>query len=119
MLQQVRNIARRMVAQWGYSKDKLGATSWESPDGNGGFGPAAASAVVEARIDEEVTQLCADAYAACKTMLLDNRILLDELTEMLVEKETVDYQEMQGLIGKYYPDGVNEKMVMPAEAALM
>merc|ERR1719149_163631 len=32
-LQQVRNIARRMVAQWGYSKDKLGATSWESPDG--------------------------------------------------------------------------------------
>jgi cell division protease FtsH len=118
-LQQVRNIARRMVAQWGYSKDKLGATSWESPDGNGGFGPAAASAVVEARIDEEVTQLCADAYAACKTMLLDNRILLDELTEMLVEKETVDYQEMQGLIGKYYPDGVNEKMVMPAEAALM
>ena len=59
------------------------------------------------------------AYAACKTMLLDNRILLDELTEMLVEKETVDYQEMQGLIGKYYPDGVNEKMVMPAEAALM
>merc|ERR1712127_780978 len=79
----------------------------------------AASAVVEARIDEEVTQLCADAYAACKTMLLDNRILLDELTEMLVEKETVDYQEMQGLIKKYYPDGVNEKMKMPAEAALM
>ena len=35
---QVRNIARRMVAQWGYSKNKLGATSWESPEGNGGFG---------------------------------------------------------------------------------
>ena len=28
-LQQVRNIARRMVAQWGYSKERLGATSWE------------------------------------------------------------------------------------------
>ena len=83
-LQQVRNIARHMVAQWGYSKDKLGATSWESPDGNGGFGPAAASAVVEARIDEEVTQLVADAYATCKTMLLENRELLDELTEMLI-----------------------------------
>merc|ERR1719396_245622 len=97
-LQQVRNIARRMVAQWGYSKDKLGATSWESPDGNGGFGPAAASAVVEARIDEEVTQLVADAYAECTKLLLDNRMLLDELTVMLVEKETVDYQEMQELI---------------------
>merc|ERR1740139_927807 len=118
-LQQVRNIARRMVAQWGYSKDKLGATSWESPDGNGGFGPSAASAVVEARIDEEVTQLCADAYAACKTMLLENRVLLDELTEMLVEKETVDYQEMQALVTKYYPDGVNQKLKLPAEAALL
>jgi len=119
-LQQVRNIARRMVAQWGYSKDKLGATSWESPDGNGGFGPAAASAVVEARIDEEVTQLVADAYAACKTMLLDNRELLDELTEMLIEKETIDYQEMQELIGRYYPEKANTKKIeMPAEAALL
>merc|ERR1712106_666168 len=112
-------LARRMVAQWGYSKDKLGATSWESPDGNGGFGPSAASAVVEARIDEEVTQLCADAYATCKTMLLENRVLLDELTEMLVEKETVDYQEMQALVTKYYPDGVNQKLKLPAEAALL
>ena len=119
-LQQVRNIARRMVAQWGYSKDKLGATSWESPDGNGGFGPAAASAVVEARIDEEVTQLVADAYAACKTMLLDNHELLDELTEMLIEKETIDYQEMQELIGRYYPEKANTKKIeMPAEAALL
>jgi len=118
-LQQVRNIARRMVAQWGYSKDKLGATSWESPEGNGGFGPKAASAAVEARIDEEVTQLVADAYADCKTMLLENRVLLDELTEMLVEKETVDYNEMQELIKKYYPDGLNEKLKLPAEAALL
>merc|ERR1712182_188949 len=61
-LQQVRSIARSMVAQWGYSKDKLGATSWESPEGNGGFGPKAASAEMEQRIDKEVTELCAEAY---------------------------------------------------------
>merc|ERR1719333_262194 len=42
-LQQVRNIARRMVTQWGYSKERIGAIAWESPDGNGGFGPQAAS----------------------------------------------------------------------------
>ena len=119
-LQQVRNIARRMVAQWGYSKDKLGATSWESPDGNGGFGPKAASAETEARIDDEVTALCREAYEVCKTTLLKNRALLDELTEMLVEKETVDYQEMQALVGKYHPNGVGtETMKLPAEAALL
>jgi len=114
-LQQVRNIARRMVAQWGYSKDKLGATSWEAPDGNGGFGTSAASPEVEKRIDAEVTQLCADAYKACKTMLTENRVLLDELKDLLIEKETVDYQEMQTLITKYYPNGLAEKMVLPWE----
>merc|ERR1719159_2234978 len=46
-LQQVRNTARRMVAQWGFAKDVLGATSWESPDGNGGFGPKGASPETE------------------------------------------------------------------------
>jgi cell division protease FtsH len=112
-LQQVRNIARRMVAQWGYSKDSLGATSWEGPDGNGGFGPSAASPEVEKKIDAEVTQLCADAYVACKKMLMDNRVLLDELKDMLIEKETVDYTEMQTLVTKYYPDGVTEPMVLP------
>merc|ERR1719326_790483 len=50
-LQQVRNIARRMVTQWGYSKDKLGATAWETQQGSGGFGPQAASPEMEALID--------------------------------------------------------------------
>merc|ERR1719460_1106027 len=40
-LQQVRNIARRMVTQWGFAKDKLGATAWEM-DG-AWYGPKAAS----------------------------------------------------------------------------
>merc|ERR1719181_960511 len=31
-LQQVRNIARRMVTQWGYSKETLGAVAWEGPN---------------------------------------------------------------------------------------
>merc|ERR1719183_2876584 len=34
-LQQVRNIARRMVAQRGFSKDSLGAVAWDTPEGNG------------------------------------------------------------------------------------
>ena len=31
-------------------------------------------------------------------MLLDNRAVLDELTEMLVEQETVDSEELQELL---------------------
>ena len=36
-LQQVRNIARRMVAQWGFANDEMGVApvAWETPEGNG------------------------------------------------------------------------------------
>merc|ERR1719440_1101676 len=89
-LQQVRNIARRMVAQWGYSMGSLGATSWESPDGNGGFGPKGASPETEKRIDDEVRLIVDEAYKKCKETLTTNRALLDEVTEALIEKETID-----------------------------
>jgi cell division protease FtsH len=103
-LQQVRDIARRMVAQWGYSKNKLGLTSWESPDGNGGFGPQAASPETERMIDDEVKALVAKAYKLCKDTLTTNRDLLDELSEALIEKETVDFVELYGMVGKYDPE---------------
>merc|ERR1719198_793288 len=116
-LQQVRNIARRMVTQWGYSKDKLGATAWEMPDGSGGFGPQAASPDMEKMIDAEIKALVSDAYDVCKKTLEANRPIWEELTEMLLDKETVDYTEMEELIKKYYPDGLgNEKIPMPAKA---
>merc|ERR1711871_825401 len=36
-LQQVRNIARRMVAQWGFAKERIGAVAWEGTNGNDPF----------------------------------------------------------------------------------
>ena len=53
-LQQVRNIARRMVTQWGFSKDKLAPTAWEMPEGAAWYGQKAASEATEKRIDSEV-----------------------------------------------------------------
>jgi len=119
-LQQVRNIARRMVTQWGYSKNKLGATSWEGPNGSGGAGPKAASEATERQIDEEVKLLVSDAYEHCKAVIAANREMVDEMVEDLIEKETIDYLELQELLNKYYPDGLgNEKIPLPAKAALM
>merc|ERR1711924_158139 len=55
-LQQVRNIARRMVAQWGFANDAMGEApvAWESPEGNGMMQPKAASADTEKDIDDQV-----------------------------------------------------------------
>merc|ERR1719316_2035505 len=61
-LQQVRNVARRMVSQWGFAGDTLGMTAWESGDGQGPFGRTNASEEKEALIDAEVTKLCTEAY---------------------------------------------------------
>ncbi|EOD07483.1 ATP-dependent metalloprotease FtsH [Emiliania huxleyi CCMP1516] len=118
-LQQVRNIARRMVTQWGYSMKELGATSWEGDQGNGGFGPQGASAETENRINEEVIKLVADAYEVCKETMLANRDIWEELTEMLLEEETIDYTQMETLIKKFYPDGLpkGERIVRPTLAA--
>jgi cell division protease FtsH len=51
-----------------------------------------------ATIDEEVSQLVEEAYRRATTVLADNRSVLDELAEMLVERETVDAEELQELL---------------------
>jgi cell division protease FtsH len=51
-----------------------------------------------ATIDEEVGLLVAEAYRRAKRVLIENRSVLDELAEMLVEKETVDAEELQELL---------------------
>ena len=38
------------------------------------------------------------AYKRATKVLVDNRSVLDELAEMLVEKETVDSEELQNLL---------------------
>merc|ERR1719473_671524 len=50
-LQQVRNIARRMVTQWGFAKEKLGASPGRAPEGNGLMQPRSASLDTEKKID--------------------------------------------------------------------
>jgi cell division protease FtsH len=51
-----------------------------------------------AAIDEEVSQLVDEAYKRARLVLSDNRPVLDELAAMLVEKETVDAEELQELL---------------------
>jgi cell division protease FtsH len=96
-LQQVRNIARRMVTQWGFAGDKLGMTAWE--DSNGGpMGRTAVSEEKEIAIDKAVQELCDEAFKTTMETLSANRELMDELTNRLIEKETVDGFELNDLI---------------------
>jgi cell division protease FtsH len=93
-LQQVRNIARRMVAQWGFANNEMGGApvAWETPEGNGLMAPRSASMETEMEIDAQVTRLVENAYQVCLKTLSENKALLDALTEKLIVEETIDYQ---------------------------
>ncbi|KAJ8603545.1 hypothetical protein CTAYLR_004889 [Chrysophaeum taylorii] len=106
-LQQVRNIARRMTAQWGFSKDALAPTAWEPMEQPSMFSRAGASEETEATIDKEVAKLVADAYEICKKTIADNRPLLDAVVDELLEKETIDGTELDALVEKYTGKVVN------------
>ena len=98
-LQQVRSIARRMVAQWGFGSKGLGGApvAWEAPEGNGMMGPRAASASTEAAIDAEVQKVVEAAYARCYAALTENQALLDDLAQGMLEHETLDYVQLEAM----------------------
>merc|ERR1712151_1111253 len=102
-LQQVRNIARRMVAQWGYANDAMGdaPVAWEAPDGSSIMSATTASAKTEKQIDEQVKALVKGAYDTTMKTLMDNRAFLDEMAEQLVEEETLDFSQLINMRDKF------------------
>ena len=101
-LQQVARVARQMVTRFGMS-DRLGPVALGRSQGGMFLGRDIAaerdfSEDTAAAIDEEVSQLVAEAYKRATTVLKDNRSVLNELAEMLVERETVDAEDLQELL---------------------
>jgi cell division protease FtsH len=101
-LQQVTRVARQMVTRFGMS-DRLGPVALGRSQGGMFLGRDIAadrdfSEDTAAAIDEEVSELVAEAYRRATGVLTANRPVLDELAEILVEKETVDAEELQELL---------------------
>ncbi len=101
-LQQVARVARQMVTRFGMS-DRLGPVALGRSQGGMFLGRDMAaerdfSEDTAAAIDEEVSLLVAEAYKRATEVLKTNRSVLDELADMLVEKETVDAEDLQELL---------------------
>lgn len=111
-LQRVADVARRMVTQWGFATDELGATAWEGPNGNGLGQPKMASAETEKRIDEQVEIIVRRAYDRCFECLSTNRNLLEQMKDTLLEEETIDYIGVMKLI-KEYGVNIDESILEP------
>ena len=101
-LQQVANVARQMVTRFGMS-DNLGPVALGRQQGNMFLGRDIMSErdfseETAATIDMEVRDLVDVAYNRAKQVLQDNRNILDKLAAMLIDKETVDAEELQDLL---------------------
>jgi cell division protease FtsH len=101
-LQQVARVARQMVTRFGMS-DRLGPVALGRQSGNVFLGRDIMaerdfSEETAATIDDEVRNLVEQAYRRAKDVLISNRLVLDRIAGMLIEKETVDANELQEIL---------------------
>ncbi|XWK86097.1 MAG: ATP-dependent zinc metalloprotease FtsH3 [Phormidium sp.] len=101
-LQQVARVARQMVMRFGMS-DRVGQVALGRQQGNMFLGRDIMSErdfseETAALVDDEVRILVDEAYKRAKDVLVSNRSLLDHLSALLIEKETVDADELQEIL---------------------
>lgn len=106
-IQQVANIAKRMVKEWGMS-DKVGRVAVSEPSGGGPFmgqmmlrRPTTWGNKIMGTIEEEVERLVNNSYIIAKKVLEDNRDLLEHLTQTLIDQEVVSAEEFQMMLVEY------------------
>jgi cell division protease FtsH len=91
-------IARQMVCEWGMSR--LGPLALGQRHEQVFLGRDIAATPdhsdrVAGEIDAEIHKIVDDAFEHAKTLLRENRAILDMIADTLVEKETIDVPELQ------------------------
>lgn len=107
-IQQVANIAKRMVKEWGMS-NVVGRIALS--DGQGGGRPFMGRRMgtrqtqwgskIMSNVDAEVERLVNNSYLTAKNILISNRPLLDHLAKTLVEQEVVSAEEFQMMLVEF------------------
>jgi cell division protease FtsH len=104
-IQQANDLARQMVTRWGMS-DKVGPMSLggrENPylagDVTGGAAAKPYSETFATLVDTEVQHILQENYATAVRLLQTHRPALDALAEALVERETLDEEEILKVTG--------------------
>ena len=112
-IQQATSLARHMVSLWGMS-DELGLMATASVNNQYLDGQAHMDCSQEtaAQVDGAVRRLMQDAYDDSKRILVENRALLDEISEYLLVKETITGEELMA-----YVNADKQKLPAPAEEA--
>ncbi len=112
-IERATSMARRMVTRFGMS-DRIGLMAVGDSDQEVFLGRELVqrrevSEFTAQQVDEEVKLLLDEAHSRAREILEANRGLLDDLAEALLERETLDGDEIQLLLeGKSLPPMVDE-----------
>jgi cell division protease FtsH len=95
------NLARRMVTQFGMS-DKVGVIAVGDREQEIFLGREIAqrreiSERMSEAVDAEIKRLLDEAYARARDILLAHRDTLDRMAEILLERETIDREEIEAI----------------------
>lgn len=102
-LQQVSNMARQMVTAFGMSD----VGPWSTQDGQSGdmimrmMARNSMSEKLQADIDVAVKKIADEAYEVALQQMRDNREAIDEVVELILEKETISGDEFRAILEKY------------------
>ncbi len=100
-IEKATNIARSMVTQYGMSK-KFGLMGLESVESRYLDGRTVMNCadVTAADVDAEVMKILKEGYKEAKRLLKDNRKVMDELADFLIQKETITGKEFMKIFRK-------------------
>merc|ERR1712232_325259 len=106
-IQQVANIAKRMVKEWGMS-DKVGMIALSTPQSGGPFMGRSMGqrqtqwgGKIMGTVDAEIERLVNNSYLTAKNILSNNMDLLEHLAKTLVEQEVVSAEEFQMMLVEF------------------
>ena len=100
-IRQATAVARNMVTKYGMS-ETLGLVNYASDQDEVFIGRDLAhtknhSEQVAGTIDAEIKRIVDECYGKAKTMILENKHILDACAELLLEKEKISREEFEGL----------------------
>jgi len=113
-IQKATSLARHMVSLYGMSEE-LGLMATASVQGEylDGRAHMDCSQETAAKVDAAVQKILDECYADSKRILVENRALLDEISEYLLVKETITGEELMAFVNA---DKKNEESAEAEEA---
>eukprot|EP00190_Bangiopsis_sp_CCMP1999_P005480 CAMPEP_0198732492 /NCGR_PEP_ID=MMETSP1475-20131203/36310_1 /TAXON_ID= ORGANISM="Unidentified sp., Strain CCMP1999" /NCGR_SAMPLE_ID=MMETSP1475 /ASSEMBLY_ACC=CAM_ASM_001111 /LENGTH=583 /DNA_ID=CAMNT_0044495627 /DNA_START=199 /DNA_END=1947 /DNA_ORIENTATION=+ len=103
-LQQVSNMARQMVTRFGMSD--VGPLSLEGQSSDPFLGRSMGSRTeysegVATNIDSQIQLIVQSCYNEALRIIQNNRVIIDRIVDVLIEKETIEAEEFVKLVSEY------------------